>query len=73
MVVIARGGAAGLESAAIGDELMMAARNLRGRIGTRHGRARMMALADTAEAHAMDAATGWESASLRFIARLFRR
>jgi ribonuclease P protein component len=35
IVVIARGGAAGLESAAIGDELMMAARNLRGRIGTR--------------------------------------
>jgi ribonuclease P protein component len=32
IVVIARGGAGALESAAIGDELAMAARNLSGRI-----------------------------------------
>lgn len=35
IVVIARGGAGALESAAIGDELAMAARNLSGRIAGR--------------------------------------
>jgi ribonuclease P protein component len=35
LVVIARGGAGALESAAIADELVMAARNLRGRIAGR--------------------------------------
>lgn len=35
LVVIARGGAGALESATIDDELMMAARNLKGRIGGR--------------------------------------
>ncbi len=35
IVVIARGGAAALESAAISDELTMAARNLSGRIAGR--------------------------------------
>ncbi|MFZ0678942.1 MAG: ribonuclease P protein component [Candidatus Binatus sp.] len=35
IVVIARGGAGALESVAINDELMMAARNLKGRIGGR--------------------------------------
>ena len=35
LVVIARGGAGALESATINDELMMAARNLKGRIAER--------------------------------------
>jgi ribonuclease P protein component len=35
IVVIARGGAAGLKSAAVNDELMMAVRNLSGRIAGR--------------------------------------